>query len=221
MIHPNMGTMLVYLMTDLKVTRPVLQRVLREAVDASFHRITVDGDTSTNDSVLLLSNGTAGNRPLRIGTPAYKQFARILKDICLDLARAVVWDGEGATKFVTVRIHGAVSKKDAKLAAMAVARSSLVKTALFGADPNWGRVLAAVGYSGARVSEWKAKVVIGGYTLYDRGRKISWSREKLKTILKERTVEIEVDLGLGRADAVVYTCDLSHGYVDINGKYTT
>jgi glutamate N-acetyltransferase/amino-acid N-acetyltransferase len=220
MIHPNMGTMLVYVMTDLRSPRAVLDRALREAVEPSFHSITVDGDTSTNDSVLLLANGAARNRPLRHGTPDYHRFVRVLKEVCLDLARAIVWDGEGATKFVTVRVRGARTDRDARRASMAVARSSLVKTALFGADPNWGRILAAVGYSGASVDEFRARVSAGGYPLYDGGS-LRWSRARLKGIFSKRTVDIDIDLRLGRGSSTVYTCDLSHGYVDINGMYTT
>lgn len=220
MIHPNMGTMLVYVMTDATVPRAVLRRALREVVGPSFHSITVDGDTSTNDSVLLLANGAAHPRPLRPGTPDYDRFVRVLKEVCLDLARAVVWDGEGATKFVTIRVKGAVSDRDARMAAMAVAKSSLVKTALFGADPNWGRLLAAVGYSGAKVDEFRARVSAGGYPLYDGGP-LDWSRTRLKRIFSQRTVDIDIDLRLGRGKSTIYTCDLSHGYVDINGMYTT
>lgn len=220
MIHPNMGTMLVYVMTDANVPRPVLRKALQEAVEPSFHSITVDGDTSTNDSVLVLANGAARHRALRSGTTDYSRFARVLKEVCLDLARAIVWDGEGATKFVTIRVRGARSDRDARLAAMAVAKSSLVKTALFGADPNWGRILAAVGYSGAAVDEFRARVAAGGYLLYDGGP-ADWSRARLKRIFSQRTIDLDIDLRLGRGSSTVYTCDLSHGYVDINGMYTT
>jgi glutamate N-acetyltransferase/amino-acid N-acetyltransferase len=181
----------------------------------------VDGDVSTNDSILVLANGACGNRPVVSEGPDYRELVRVLKEVCLELAKLVVKDGEGATKFVSVTVQGAKSENDALKAAMAVAKSPLVKTALFGADPNWGRVLAAVGYSGAEVSEWKAKVVIGGYRLYDRGKKVSWSKPRLKRILSQKNIAITVDLGMGRAATTVYTCDLSHGYVDINGKYTT
>jgi glutamate N-acetyltransferase/amino-acid N-acetyltransferase len=137
------------------------------------------------------------------------------------LAKAVARDGEGATKFVTVSVQGAKTDSDALKAAMAVARSSLVKTALFGADPNWGRILAAVGYSGAAVDEFKATVAIGGYRLYDGGKKTGWSRERLKTILLRSDVHILVGLRLGKGKTSVYTCDLTDGYIDINGRYTT
>ncbi len=221
MIHPNMATMLVYLLTDVAMSRSLLKEALREAVEPSFHRITVDGDVSTNDSVILMANGACGNKPLASKGEGYKQFVKTLKEICLDLAKAVVRDGEGATKLVSVTVQGAKSDKDAYLAAMAVAKSPLVKTAIFGADPNWGRVLAAVGYSGASVDEFKVSVQIGGYQLYNGGKKVSWSREKLKKILSAKDVEIVVDLKLGKAKTTVYTCDLTDGYIDINGRYTT
>jgi glutamate N-acetyltransferase/amino-acid N-acetyltransferase len=221
MIHPNMATMLVYLLTDANIPRTLLNQALREAVEESFHRITVDGDVSTNDSVVILANGACGNRPVGAGSGDYRIFVAALKGVCLDLAKAVARDGEGATKFVTVSVQGAKTDSDALKAAMAVARSSLVKTALFGADPNWGRILAAVGYSGAAVDEFKATVAIGGYRLYDGGKKTGWSRERLKTILLRSDVHILVGLRLGKGKTSVYTCDLTDGYIDINGRYTT
>lgn len=221
MIHPNMATMLVYLLTDVAISRSLLKEALREATESSFHRITVDGDVSTNDSVLLLANGACANKAITSKNQDYQVFLKALKDVCLDLAKAIVRDGEGATKLVSITVKGAKTPKDAYLAAMSVAKSPLVKTAIFGADPNWGRVLAAVGYSGAMVDEFKVSVVIGGYLLYNGGKKVSWSREKLKKILSEKNVDIVVDLGLGKAKDTVYTCDLTDGYIDINGRYTT
>ncbi len=221
MIHPNMATMLVYLLTDLAISRPLLNEALKEAVETSFHRITVDGDVSTNDSVVLMANGACENKAITSKGPGYRLFVQALKDVCLDLAKAVVRDGEGATKLVSVTVRGGKSDKDAYLAAMSVAKSPLVKTAIFGADPNWGRVLAAVGYSGAGVDEFKVSVVIGGYLLYNGGKKVSWSREKLKKILSKKDVDILVDLRLGKGKTTVYTCDLTDGYIDINGRYTT
>jgi glutamate N-acetyltransferase/amino-acid N-acetyltransferase len=221
MIHPHMATMLVYLLTDLAISRPLLNEALREAVEMSFHRITVDGDVSTNDSILLMANGACGNRALASKGPGYRLFVKALQEVCLDLAKAVVRDGEGATKLVSVSVQGAQSDKDAYLAAMSVAKSPLVKTAIFGADPNWGRILMAAGYSGAAMDEFKASVTIGGYLLYNGGKKVGWSRTRLKKILSERDVNIVVDLGLGKGRTTVYTCDLTDGYIDINGRYTT
>ncbi len=221
MIHPNMGTMLVYLLTDVQISRPLLNQALREAVGESFHRITVDGDVSTNDSVILMANGACGNKPLTYKGECYEQFVKALKEVCLDLAKAVVRDGEGATKFVSVTATGAKSDLDAFKIAMTIAKSPLVKTAIFGADPNWGRVMMAAGYAGASIDEFKTSVVIGGYLLYNGGKKVSWSREKLKKILSRKNVDIVVDLKLGKAKTTVYTCDLTDGYIDINGRYTT
>jgi glutamate N-acetyltransferase/amino-acid N-acetyltransferase len=221
MIHPNMATMLVYLLTDVNIPRPLLNQALREAVEESFHRISVDGDVSTNDSVILLANGACGNRPLQAGSKDYRLFVEALKSVCLELAKAIARDGEGATKFVTINVQGAKNDSDALKAGMAVAKSPLVKTALFGADPNWGRVLAAGGYSGAAVEEFKASITIGGYRLYDGGKKVAWSRSKLKKILLRKDVNIAVNLRLGKGKTTVYTCDLTDGYIDINGRYTT
>jgi glutamate N-acetyltransferase/amino-acid N-acetyltransferase len=221
MIHPCMATMLAYVLTDLDVPRPLLDRIVGEAVDRSFNSITVDGDTSTNDTVLLLANGAAGNKPLKAGTPAAKAFAAAVQVVFLDLAVAIVRDGEGATKFVTITVKGAKTDAEAKKAAKAVANSPLVKTALFGADPNWGRILAAVGYSGARVDEFKARVAAGGYTLYDGGRPVDWSRDRLREIFSAKEIDLLVELRLGKGAATVYTCDLSYDYVKINGEYTT
>ena len=221
MIHPNMATMLVYLLTDLAISPALLKQALREAVEPSFHRITVDGDVSTNDSVVLMANGACGNKPLASKNADYRGFLQALKEVCLDLAKAVVRDGEGATKLVSITLRNAKNPKDAYLAAMSVAKSPLVKTAIFGADPNWGRVLAAVGYSGAALDVDKARVLIGGYLLYNGGKKVSWSRERLRKILSEKDVDIVVDLGLGKAGDRVYTCDLTDGYIDINARYTT
>ena len=221
MIHPNMATMLVYLMTDIKITRSLLKQALQEAVGESFHRITVDGDVSTNDSVVLMANGACGNKILASKNGDYRKFVKVLKEVCLDLAKAVVRDGEGATKFVSITAKGAKSPADALKVAMTIAKSPLVKTAIFGADPNWGRVMMAAGYADAAIDEFKASVVIGGYLLYNGGKKVIWSREKLKKILSQKNVEIVVDLKLGKGKTTVYTCDLTDGYIDINGRYTT
>jgi glutamate N-acetyltransferase/amino-acid N-acetyltransferase len=221
MIHPNMATMLVYLLTDAAISRPLLNKALKEAVGQSFHRITVDGDVSTNDSVVVMANGASCNPAITTEGKDYKEFVSVLKEICLELAKMVIRDGEGATKFISITVQGAQSGQDAYLSAMAVAKSPLVKTAIFGADPNWGRILTAVGYSGAVVDEFKTAVFIGGYKLYDCGKKVIWSRDKLKKILSQKDVNIVVDLKLGKAKTTVYTCDLTDGYIDINGRYTT
>jgi glutamate N-acetyltransferase/amino-acid N-acetyltransferase len=221
MIHPNMATMLAYILTDAAISKNLLSRALKEAAAMSFNRITVDGDTSPSDSVVVLANGASGSKPITRAGADYRQFVKALQAVCLDLAQAVIRDGEGATKFVTVEIAGAKTDEDALAAAMAVAKSPLVKTAIFGADPNWGRILTAVGYSGAAVDEFKAKVQIGGYALYDGAPKKGWSRAKLKGILQKKDIHILVNLRLGKGRSKVYTCDLTDGYIDINGRYTT
>jgi glutamate N-acetyltransferase/amino-acid N-acetyltransferase len=221
MIHPNMATMLGYLMTDVSISQALLRPLLKEITDLTFNRLTVDGDTSPSDSVVLLANGASGAKAITKKGAEYKAFREALLAVCTDLSKAVAQDGEGATKLVTVKITGAKNDADAKVAAMAVAKSPLVKTAIFGADPNWGRILVAVGYSGAKVDEYKAKVDIGGYRLYSGGPKAGWSRDKLRKILSEKEVEIRVDLGLGKGASTVWTCDLTYDYVRINGDYTT
>ncbi len=221
MIHPNMATMLAYVLTDAAISRPLLDKALRQAVEVSFNRITVDGDTSPSDSVVVLANGASGARPITSSGADFHAFVVALKSVCLDLAQDVIRDGEGATKFVTVTVQGARKDSEALLAAKAIAHSPLVKTAIFGADPNWGRVLTAVGYSGAAVDEFKARVSIGDYRLYDGKPRKGWSRARLKKILQQKNVEIVVDLRLGKGKTTVYTCDLTDGYIDINGRYTT
>ena len=221
MIHPNMATMLGYLMTDAALSQPLMRKLLREVVDLTFNRLTVDGDTSPSDSVVLLANGVSGAKTITNAGADYKAFRTALLGVCEDLAKSVAKDGEGATKLVTVSITGAKNDREAGLAAMAVAKSPLVKTAVFGADPNWGRILVAVGYSGAKVDEFKAKVDLGGYRVYSGAPKAGWSREKLRKILSRDEVEIKVDLGLGKGKARVWTCDLTYDYVKINGEYTT
>jgi glutamate N-acetyltransferase/amino-acid N-acetyltransferase len=221
MIHPNMATMLVYILTDAGISKSLLDKALRESVDMSFNRITVDGDTSPSDSVVVLANGASRAKTITTTGADYRAFAEALKGVSLDLAQDVIRDGEGATKFVTVTVQGAKKDSEALLAAKAIAHSPLVKTAVFGADPNWGRVLTAVGYSGAAVDEFKAKVAIGGYVLYDGQPRKGWSRTKLKKILQQKDVTILVDLRLGKGKTTVYTCDLTDGYIDINGRYTT
>lgn len=221
MIHPNMATMLGYLLTDVSITKALARPLLKEVADKTFNCLTVDGDTSPSDSVVLLANGASGSKPITHKGADYEAFRAALLGVCQDLARSVARDGEGATKLVAVRVTGARDDADAKKAAMAVAKSPLVKTAVFGADPNWGRILVAVGYSGARVDEYKAKVVLGGYPVYAGGPKAGWSRAKLRRILSGKEVEIHVDLGLGKGSATVWTCDLTYDYVRINGDYTT
>ncbi len=225
MIHPNMATMLSVIVTDAAVSPNALDAALRSAVDRSFNSISIDGDMSTNDTVLALANGAAG-------TVDGDVFSAALTELCTDLAQQIVRDGEGATKFVTIRISGAETAMDARAAAKAVANSPLVKTAIYGGDANWGRILAAVGYSGAHVDPMRADLWIAAGTdnavasagrvqLVGQGRPLAYAEEEATAIFNGPEIAVSVVLGLGEGCATVWTCDLSHAYVDINGHYRT
>jgi glutamate N-acetyltransferase/amino-acid N-acetyltransferase len=219
MIAPNMATMLCFLTTDADIGPEDLQRALSEAVRRTFNRITVDGDTSTNDMVLLLANG-AGDCRIE-GTAALDDFTEALTRICLYLAREVARDGEGATKLVEVRVTGAASEADAERVARTIAQSPLVKTALFGCDPNWGRILAAAGRSGVSFDPRRASVQIGDQTVYAAGTSTPFDRDAAHDYLTEPEVTAVVDLGEGSASVSMWTCDLSYDYVKINAEYHT
>jgi len=222
MIHPNMATMLAFLATDAAVPRALLQRGLRQATDRSFNRIPVDGDTSTNDLVLCLANGVAGNRPVARGSADARRFQALLDYVCLDLAKKIAWDGEGATKFVELRVMGARTTDEAVRVAVAIATSSLVKTAWFGQDANWGRIMAAIGRSGARIAPDRIALTYGDVPVVRRGTGLGpAAEEQANTVLKGREFALTVDLGLGPAAATVWTTDLSPEYVKINASYRT
>lgn len=222
MIMPNMATMLAFIVTDAAVEPGLLQQLFRDAADCSFNSITVDGDTSTNDTALLMANGAAGNPLITRGSEDAAAFAAILNDVLLELAKQIVRDGEGATKFVAITVKGAVSDADAKKAAMAVANSSLVKTAFFGQDANWGRIFAAVGYSGARVEQLKAELFFDDVRMVKDGLFTGGDAEARGTeVLKKKDFTVTVDLHLGSGCATVYTSDLSYDYVKINADYRT
>ena len=222
MIMPNMATMLSFLVSDASIEPDLLRRLFREAVDSSFNVITIDGDTSTNDTALLMANGMAGNPLIREGTPEAELFGRLLQETLLSLARQIVRDGEGATKFVEIRVRRAVSHSDAKRAAMAVANSLLVKTAFFGQDANWGRILAAVGYSGAEIDQDLVSLFFDEVRMVSDGVFAGGDAEARGTeALRKQEFTVTVDLGLGEGAATVYTSDLSHDYVSINADYRT
>jgi glutamate N-acetyltransferase/amino-acid N-acetyltransferase len=222
MIMPNMATMLSFIITDAAVEPALLERTFRSAVDSSFNAITVDGDMSTNDTCLIMANGQAGNPVITAGTPEAQTFEYLLQDVLLSLAKQIVKDGEGATKFVEIRITGATSGADAKKAAMAVANSSLVKTAFFGQDANWGRIFAAVGYSGAVVDQSRLSLHFNDVCMARHGVFAGGDAEARGTeVLKLPEFTVTVDLGLGSGTATVYTSDLSHEYVSINADYRT
>jgi glutamate N-acetyltransferase/amino-acid N-acetyltransferase len=222
MIMPNMATMLAFIVTDAEVEPSFLQECFRSANDRSFNAITVDGDTSTNDTSLIMANGAAGNGLISAGTPEAVDFAAILNEMLLSLAKLIVKDGEGATKFVTINVVGAVSDGEAKQAAMAVANSSLVKTAFFGQDANWGRIFAAVGYSGIAVEQLKTELFFDDVLMVKDGLFTGGDAETKGTeVLKKPEFSVTVDLHLGSGSATVYTSDLSYEYVKINADYRT
>jgi glutamate N-acetyltransferase/amino-acid N-acetyltransferase len=220
MIAPNMATMLCFLTTDAAVPHSLLQTALREAVRRTFNRITVDGDTSTNDMVLALAAGTGDCRIPEAG-PALDDFTEALTRVCLYLAREVARDGEGATKLAEVRVTGAASEADAERVAKTIAESPLVKTALFGCDPNWGRVLAAAGRAGVRFDPRLASVKVGDQTVYAAGASCPFDRDAAHDHLAEPDVALCVDLAEGHEQASVWTCDFSYDYVKINAEYHT
>lgn len=219
MIRPNLATMLSFLITDASIRREDLELMLREAVDRSFHHVTVDGDTSTNDMVLLLANGTSGVAVT--DEVSIKLFREALFFVCGELARDLARDGEGATKFVTVRVEGARNEEEARLCAFTVAESPLVKTALFGEDPNWGRIMAALGRSGVPLDPERISVALNDVLCVQHGvRAQDASRETLKRAMEKKEITIRIDLGLGHASFEVWTCDFSLEYVRINSHYT-
>lgn len=221
MIEPNMATMLAFITTDAAIQPAMLQKALHEAVERSFNAITVDGDTSTNDTVLVLANGAADNPLIETEDESFQAFYEALKYVCTHLAKLIVRDGEGATKFLEITVTGAEDFAEAKLAAKAIANSPLVKTAFFGQDPNWGRIVAAAGYSGANLDQTKVRLWIGGHKIVDSGKGTGFEAVNLKQVMAERDIAVTLDLGIGSAQATVWTCDFSYEYVRINGEYTT
>lgn len=222
MIMPNMATMLAFLVTDAAVEQEWLQRAFREAVDASFNMITVDGDTSTNDTALIFANGASGNTPIGEGSPAASGFVAQMRDVLLSLARQIVRDGEGATKFVNLRVVNARSTAEAKQVAMAIGNSMLVKTAFFGEDANWGRIIAAVGYSGAYVEQDRIDIFFDSVLMAANGIFAGGDAEARGTeVLKQKEFTVTVDLKVGQGAATAYTSDLSYDYVKINADYRT
>lgn len=221
MIHPNMATMLGFITTDTAVSPALLEQALKYAVHRTFNMITVDGDTSTNDMVAVLANGMAGNPEIAAEGSDYVAFREALLYVCTYLAKLVAKDGEGATKLVEVRVVNAVSEEDAKKAAMAVANSNLVKTAVFGEDANWGRIICAVGYSGAEFDPAEVDIFIGDEKMCAAGTPLDFSEQRAKKILARDEVAILVDLKAGGAEATAWTCDFSYDYVKINADYRT
>lgn len=221
MIRPDMATMLCFITTDADIDQKLLQQALRDATEISFNMISVDGDMSTNDSVVVLANGAAGNKKIVDKDADYEKFYETLKGICVEMAKKIAADGEGATKFVTVNVTGAESFADAKKIGMAVANSPLCGTAIFGTDPNVGRFICAVGYSGVQIIPEKVIIKFGDIVVYEKGLVTKFNEEAARKILSEHDIVIDIELGLGDSAATVYTCDLSFQYIKINADYTT
>jgi len=223
MIHPNMATLLCFITTDAAISREALDACLRKAVGHSFNRLSVDRDTSTNDSVIIMANGQAGNSPISNGSSGYEIFEEALEAVCVKLARALARDGEGATKLVTAAVSGAADEKTAEILAKAVISSSLVKAACFGADANWGRILCAMGYSGADFipAETDVSFASGGeeISVCRGGASLPFSEEDAKRILSREEIEILIETGTGSGYAKAWGCDLTYDYVKINGDY--
>lgn len=221
MIRPNMATMLCYITTDIAIDQKLLQKALSASVEKSFNMISVDGDMSTNDTVVVLANGAAGNEKITYEDDDYHVFYENLMDLCIEVAKEIAADGEGASKFLTINVHGAATAADAKLVGMTVANSPLVKTAFFGEDPNWGRVICAVGYSGAQMVPEQTVVKFGGIPIFINGMGADYDEKALADVMKQDSITIDIELNMGDNDATVWTCDLSYEYVKINGEYHT
>ena len=221
MIHPNMATMLAYITTDAAVEPGLMASMVKAVADQSFNQVTVDGDSSTNDTFLMLANGAAGNQPVGSGSPQADVLRAALLEVAQRLARSIARDGEGATKLLTVRVAGAASRDDARLAARTVASSSLVKTAIHGGDPNWGRIVCALGYSGAEMAIDRLHLSIGGLTVFERGAGVAVDLGAVRGVFQQPEIEIVAALGMGEGASEAWGCDLSEEYVRINADYTT
>ena len=223
MIAPDMATMLGYVFTDAKIAQPVLQKALKAATDKSFNAITVDSDTSTSDTVLLCATGKARHKPVTsLGDPRFQEFRQALESLMIDLAQQIVRDGEGASKFIEVTVTGAASASAAKTIALAIANSPLVKTAIAGEDANWGRIVMAVGKAGEKADRDALDIKIGGVKVTMDGlRKPGYDETPVAQHMKGQEIDISVDVGVGRGRATIWTCDLTHGYIDINADYRT
>jgi glutamate N-acetyltransferase/amino-acid N-acetyltransferase len=219
MIHPNMATMLGFITTDAAIEVHCLKKILKETVNCSFNMISVDGDTSTNDMVVLMANGKAQNPLITLDSEYYEIFQSAIMEICITLAKMIAQDGEGATKLIEVKVNSALTLEDARKAALAICSSSLVKSAIFGEDANWGRIITALGYSGAEVNPDLVDVYLGDLLMAKKGTGLSFDENKAKEILSKQEITITVDLNLGSYTAKAWGCDLSYEYVRINAEY--
>jgi len=221
MIHPNMATMLAFIFTDADIKADLLKKSFDSSVDRSFNSISVDGDTSTNDTAIILANGMSGSIIDNEKSDEYKIFYEALQYVMTELSKEIVKDGEGATKLIEINVNGASSLSDAKNIGMSVANSSLVKTAFFGEDPNWGRILCAVGYSNADFDPDKVSLSIGSLKLYEKGEKTNFLEDEAKKILQNREIKVNIEICSGDKNWTVWTSDLSHEYININTNYRT
>ena len=221
MIQPDMATMLCFITTDADIEQKLLQEALGEITEVTFNMISIDGDMSTNDMVTVMANGAAGNPKITSKDDDYKKFYSTLENICRELSKKIAADGEGATKFLTINVSGAKNFSDAKQIGMSVAKSPLVKTAFFGEDPNWGRVICAVGYSGVKINPASTVVKFGDIPVYAHGVGANYDEGALKKVMAARDISIGIELGLGETSATVWSCDFSYEYVKINGEYHT
>ena len=222
MIEPNMATMLSFLTTDAKISPALLRKMLRRVADATYNRLSVDGETSTSDSVMLFASGRAMRTTLRPGSAAAAQFEAALRAVCEDLVRQLARDGEGATKLLLVDVRGARSALEADRAARRIGNSMLVKTAVFGGDPNWGRILQTIGAARIAWHPERTKILVGGVPVFTRGRSAGpAARKRAEIALKAEEIEIRVDLGRGPGEARLFTCDLTYEYIRVNADYTT
>jgi glutamate N-acetyltransferase/amino-acid N-acetyltransferase len=222
MIEPNMATMLSFVVTDARVSPVLLRSMLRRVADATYNRLTIDGEGSTSDTVVLMANGRASDKALRSGSPAAKRFEKALLAVCEDLVRQLARDGEGATRLITVEIEGARSAAEADRAARRIGNSLLVKTAIFGGDPNWGRIMQTIGAGGVAWNPQKTRIRVGGIAVFSRGESAgAAARKRAEKAMRADEILIQVDLALGRGSARLFTCDLSYDYVRINAEYTT
>ncbi|MFA5239132.1 MAG: bifunctional glutamate N-acetyltransferase/amino-acid acetyltransferase ArgJ [Phycisphaerae bacterium] len=221
MIGPNMATTLCFITTDAAITKSLLSRALKEAIGNSLNKLTVDGHQSTNDTAIILASGFAGNRPVVSQCPRYKKFAKALAELCDDLAKQMALDAEGATRMFKVVVNGAVSKDDATKAARAVADYDLVKCAIHGGDPNWGRIICAVGSCGVKLNPNKLSCTIGDVAVFRNGQPVKFDPKKVSKIISQKEHTITVNLGAGKYGDFCYGCDLSKDYVMINADYHT
>ena len=221
MIAPNMATLLCFITADVAITKPLLLKALKTAIDNSLNKLTVDGHQSTNDTAIILASGLAGNRPIVNQCPRYKKFAKALTELCDDLAKQMALDAEGATRMFKVIVRGAATKADAAKAARAIANCDLVKCAIHGGDPNWGRIICAVGSAGVKLNPDKLSCKLGDITVFKNGAPRKFDIKKASRIISQTEHTITVDLGAGKQSDFCYGCDLSTEYVKINAEYHT